>query len=197
MRSLMERLVAALLLVVLSPGLAVIGGIIRIESRGPALFRQERVGRSGQTFKIVKFRTMISESTGNQLAVTSADDRRITRVGKYLRSSKLDEIPQFINIVKGEMAFVGPRPEVSKYAQMWSSSQREQILSILPGVTDPASVRFRREAEILAGQADPEAYYVQHILPKKAEIYVCYAQSKSFRGDLRIVLATIRSVVTQ
>lgn len=182
-------------LVLLSPLLGLISAAARLDSAGPVIYRQQRLGRNGVPFEILKFRTMRPSSTGP--SVTAADDPRITRVGKILRSTKLDELPQLWNILRGDMSLVGPRPEVEMFAAHWTDEQRRIILSIRPGLTDPASLEFRREAEILASHENPETHYVEHILPAKAEIYTSYVAQRSLSGDARIIARTMGSVVTR
>lgn len=197
MTRLFDLTIGALALALISPVLILVAVLVRLDSQGPAFFRQRRVGKYGVEFEILKFRSMRQHGPsepGGRL-VTAADDDRITRIGKILRSTKLDELPQLINVVTGDMALVGPRPEVPKYVDHWTAEQREVILAVRPGITDPASIEFRREAEVLASQEDPESYYISQILPTKAKIYVEYVRTKSFRGDLRILLRTTRSVL--
>lgn len=181
-------------LVGLSPLLLAIAVLVRLDSPGRAIFRQERIGLHGRTFQILKFRSMRAESPSR--LVTTSRDPRITRAGRILRSTKLDEVPQLWNIVRGEMSFVGPRPEVERFAKLWTPEQWSTILSIRPGLTDPTSLLFRREEHELAKQPDPERYYIEEILPRKAEMYVHYAQNHSFMGDLGVLARTARAVVT-
>lgn len=180
-------------LIALSPALLVIAVAVRLDSSGPAVFRQTRIGRHGRPFQILKFRSMRASQGGS--AVTSAGDTRITRVGGVLRSTKLDELPQLWNVLRGEMSLVGPRPEVPHYVDLWTPEQRDAILSVRPGLTDPASLRFRREEDLLAAQSDPETYYAEHVLPLKASMYAEYTRQQTFTGDLRILARTVRSVV--
>lgn len=190
--------IAGVATVMLSPLLLVVAVLVRIDSRGPVLFRQQRVGKGGAPFEILKFRTMADRSEltpGPQ--VTTANDPRITRVGRLLRSAKLDELPQLFNVLRGDMCLVGPRPEVPHYAAFWTDEQRATILSIRPGITDPASLAFRRESELLAKQSDPEGYYVAVLLPRKAEMYVRYVRERSLWVDLRILMLTVRAVVVR
>jgi lipopolysaccharide/colanic/teichoic acid biosynthesis glycosyltransferase len=129
-------------------------------------------------------------------ALTVGDDPRITRVGRWLRSTKLDELPQLWNVVRGDMSLVGPRPEVPQYVALWSPEDREVILSVRPGITDPASIEFRREAEALADVSDPESYYVEVVLPRKVALYRDYVSERTLRKDLAILVHTARTVVT-
>ncbi len=180
-------------LAVLCPLMVLITMLVRLESRGGALFRQTRVGRDGVEFELLKFRSMRLGPSG--LAVTAADDGRITRVGRVLRSTKLDELPQLINVLRGEMSMVGPRPELPRYVALWPENARRIVLSVRPGITDPASIRFRREAELLAQADDPERYYVDVLIPEKVSLYVEYVQSRSLLGDLRLMASTLRATV--
>lgn len=180
-------------LVLTSPVLAASAIAVRLDSPGPVFFRQERIGRGGRVFRIHKFRTMAQGADG--LAVSTSSDARITRVGKVLRKSKIDELPQLIDVVRGEMSLVGPRPEVAKYVAQWSEDARDVILSVRPGITDPASVAMRNESEILESQSDPENFYVSELLPLKTKMYVDYVQSQTLFGDLKVILATFRTVV--
>jgi lipopolysaccharide/colanic/teichoic acid biosynthesis glycosyltransferase len=187
-----DVVIAGLALVVTSPVFAVIAIAIKIDSRGPVLFRQTRVGRHGHPFVILKFRSMTTSTDGP--VVTVAGDSRVTRVGRFLRVSKLDELPQLWNVVRGDMSLVGPRPEMEQYVALWTPAQKDSILSVRPGITDPASVEFRHESQMLAGYSDPEQAYRDIILPKKAEAYVQYVSTRSWLGDLRLIIATLRAI---
>lgn len=179
-------------LAVAAPVLAAAAVAVRMTSPGPVFFRQERVGWHGEIFKIHKFRTM---RVGGGSFVSTTGDPRITRVGSVLRSTKLDELPQLLDVLAGDMSLVGPRPEVPRYVALWSPEDRETILSARPGITDPASIALRNEADRLGEQADPEAYYEQVLLPEKCAMYVDYVRTRSFRGDLAILLGTVRAVL--
>ncbi|WP_281507768.1 sugar transferase [Brachybacterium sp. Marseille-Q7125] len=159
----------------------------------PVLFRQERVGKGGRPFTILKFRSMRNDQAGIQ--VSSDRDPRITRVGAVLRKTKIDELPQLVNVLRGEMSIVGPRPEVPRYVAQWPTELRPLILSVRPGITDPASIAFRHESEILAGSEDPETTYVKEILPQKAQMYAQYVRTQNLREDLSIVCETVKAVV--
>lgn len=181
-------------LVLLSPLMAVVAILIKRDSEGPVLFTQERVGRDHVPFTLYKFRTMrIGRVSGP--AVTAAGDPRVTRVGAKLRATKLDELPQLVNVVKGDMALAGPRPEVAAYVACWSDEQRTQILSVRPGITDPVTVNLRREEDLLSSVADAEEYYRNVLLPQKASSYVEYVRSRTAWGDVRLMLRTLRAVV--
>ncbi len=175
------------------PVLGVIAAAIAAESPGGILFRQERVGRQGRTFRIHKFRTMRADHDGSLVSISG--DARVTRVGRMLRKTKLDELPQLWDVVVGDMSLVGPRPEVPVYVAQWPARLREEILSVRPGVTDPGSIAFRNEADELAVADDPERHYVVSILPRKAALYAAYVRERTFAGDLRILADTAVAVL--
>lgn len=189
MKRVLDFVASGIGLIVLSPVLVVLGVVIRATDRGPAFFRQVRVGRGDTRFEILKFRTMRTDGVGPP--ITGHADPRITRVGKFLRNSKLDELPQLINVLRGDMSLVGPRPEVPELAKYWAEDQAAIILSVRPGITDPASIRFRNESSELAGQEDPQAHYIETILPAKAAMYVEYVQGRTLLGDIGLILKTI------
>ncbi|MDR6864147.1 sugar transferase [Phycicoccus sp. 3266] len=184
--------VAGLVLLLLWPVMVLLAVLIRATSPGPAFFRQERVGLHGELFRIHKFRTLRTGPAGTMISPTG--DPRITRVGAVLRRTKLDELPQLLDVLAGTMSLVGPRPEVPAYAALWPAEYRDVILSVRPGITDPASVAFRDEPERLAAVADPEAYYVSVLLPEKARMYAEYVRGQSFLGDLVVLGRTARAV---
>lgn len=179
--------------IILLPALAVIAAAIRLTSPGPALFHQERVGRNGIPFDILKFRTMVARAEEQGLKITVGRDPRVTPLGEFLRRFKLDELPQILNILKGEMSFVGPRPEVPQYVALYTPAQR-RVLSIKPGVTDLASIKFRRESELLGQSADPEKTYIEEIMPQKLAINLEYVDKASLSYDLRLIWMTLREV---
>jgi lipopolysaccharide/colanic/teichoic acid biosynthesis glycosyltransferase len=185
---------AAVALILLAPLLLLVAAAIKLDSRGPVLFQQERMGRRGRTFRIHKFRTM-RDAPG--AAVTADSDTRITRVGRVLRASKLDELPQLYDVLVGTMSLVGPRPEVTRYVERWPRSARYRILSVRPGITDPASIAYRNESAELALAPDPETFYVTVVLPRKVEMYLRYVETRTFLGDLRILAHTFRAVLTR
>lgn len=168
--------------------------LIKIDSKGPVFFKQKRAGKNGVLFDILKFRTMSSNPEAEKKEFEPGEKKRITNIGAILRKTKLDEIPQIINVLKGEMSIVGPRPEVKKYIDLYPEKW-EKILSIPPGITDPASVEFRNEEEILSAADDPELEYKNKILPKKLELYEKYLAEISFTKDLIIILKTIACVL--
>lgn len=181
-------------LAVLSPLFAALALLVRLTSAGPILYVQERVGKNGKVFKILKFRSMFVGSDRDGLLITRAGDRRITPVGRILRASKLDEIPQLWNVLAGQMSLVGPRPEVAHYVACYSPDERE-VLAIRPGITDPASIEYREEESLLATQPDPDRYYREVILPRKIELNRAYLKQISFARDLNLLLGTVSVVL--
>jgi lipopolysaccharide/colanic/teichoic acid biosynthesis glycosyltransferase len=180
-------------LLLTSPVMLIAAIAVKVDSSGPVFFRQERVGQNGRTFRVLKFRSMVSHDPGP--AVTTATDPRVTRAGKWLRASKIDELPQLVNVLVGDMSLVGPRPEVPKYVELWGLVAQSEILAIRPGITDPASIAFRREAELLAGVDDPERLYREEILPAKVKMYRDYVATRTRLGDLRILGQTLKTVL--
>jgi lipopolysaccharide/colanic/teichoic acid biosynthesis glycosyltransferase len=180
--------VAALIgLLVFGLPMLAVAAWIRLDSPGPVFFRQERVGRHGRRFRIHKFRTMAvdAEQRGPQLTVGA--DARVTRVGRVLRANRLDELPQFLDVLAGDMSLVGPRPDVPRYVDRWPADLRERVLSVRPGITDPASLAFRDEATLLAQAADPEREYMDVILPRKLALAADYADHASLWTDLAVI----------
>lgn len=191
-----DVVVSAAALVLTSPVLAATTLAVRLDSPGPVLFRQVRVGRHGRPFTILKFRTMrVAEPGAAGANVSASGDPRVTRVGRVLRASKLDELPQLVNVLRGEMSLVGPRPEVPEYARLWTPAQREIILSVRPGLTDEVSISGIDEAAELARAADPETYYVEVVFPRKAAQYVQEVHTATWRSDLVVLGRTALAVV--
>ena len=186
-----DLLLAGFGLVLLSPLLLVIALAIRLDSGGPVLYRQERVGRHGVPFRIHKFRTMRHDPLHGGPQITVGDDARITRVGAFLRRSKLDELPQLIDVLRGRMSIVGPRPEVPRYVALYPAELREQVLSVRPGITDLASIEFRDEAALLERASDPEREYVQVVVPRKLALAALYVRTRTLRGDAILVWRTL------
>ncbi|MBV8502061.1 MAG: sugar transferase [Paucibacter sp.] len=180
-------------LLLLSPLLLALALWVKLDSPGPVFFRQERVGRHGRPFWIHKFRTMGAGSPG--LQITVGQDARITRAGAVLRGAKLDELPQLWDVLRGAMSLVGPRPEVPRYVALYPAELRELVLSVRPGITDPASLAFRDESERLAKAADPEREYVEVVMPAKLAMAADYARHASFASDLRLILGTLRQLI--
>ena len=177
-------------LLLLSPVILCIAVWVKCDSKGPIFYRQVRVGKDGREFKLLKFRSMRMGADRAGLLTLGDRDPRITRSGFWLRKTKLDELPQLFNVLVGDMSLVGPRPEVPKYVALYTPEQRE-ILSVRPGITDAASVEMRNEAELLAQQADPEAYYVNVQIPLKIKLAKEYIAQQSFLSDLKLIVRTI------
>lgn len=165
---------------------------IKCDSRGPVFFKQKRVGLNGKLFDLIKFRTMKCHMTG--LKITSADDPRVTRVGKYLRKWKIDEIPQLINTIKGDMSLVGPRPEVPDYIQFYDTEQLK-VLSVRPGITDLASIKYRNESLLFKEVENVNEYYVNNIMPDKIKLNLEYVNGRSLFSDISLILKTIKTIV--
>lgn len=178
-------------LIIFSPLFFIISILIKLDSQGPVFYRGERIGQFGKRFRIFKFRTMVKDAEKLGGPSTPADDPRLTKFGKFLRKYKLDELPQLINVLKGEMSLVGPRPEVKMYVEMLKLEEREKILSVKPGMVDLASLWNFHEEEILKGSPDPEKVYMEKIRPKKIELQLEYIKNRSFLLDLNIIVKTI------
>ena len=196
-KRLFDVLASGLGLLLLAPVLLAMAIAIKLDSPGPVFFRQVRVGRHGVEFRIRKFRTMVhwdttAEAATAQLTVGAAP--RITRVGALLRRTKLDELAQLIDVFAGRMSLVGPRPEVPRYVALYPAVLRDKVQSVRPGITDPASLAFRDESARLARAADPEREYVEVVMPAKLQLSARYVDDASFRGDLRLIAATLRAL---
>ena len=189
-----DAIAAGLGLLFLFPVFIVIAVLIKIEDGGSVFFRQERVGQNWKTFRIYKFRTMVENAEKLGAQVTTGDDPRITRIGRFLRKYKLDELPQLINVVKGEMSLVGPRPEVPRYAKLFKQDY-DEILKVKPGITDFASIEYKDENELLRGVSDPEKVYVNKILPEKIRYYKKYIEKISFLTDFALIIRTLWRIV--
>jgi lipopolysaccharide/colanic/teichoic acid biosynthesis glycosyltransferase len=192
-KRLFDFILATIGLILLSPVLIALGLLIRLTSSGPVLFRQTRVGRFGKEFKINKFRSMIQGAPQLGAAITVGDDFRITALGRFMRKTKLDELPQLWNIFLGEMSFVGPRPEVPLYVKAYSESKR-RVLDLVPGVTDPASLALYNESEILATQKNPETFYARVLVPEKVRINLEYANRANMFTDLQVIVMTVLKI---
>jgi len=167
---------------------------IKLDSPGPVFFRHVRVGRFGEPFRIFKFRTMRAEGEATGKQITVRDDIRITRAGRFLRRYKLDELPQLLNVVRGEMSLVGPRPEVLCYVTLYPEGVREKVLSVPPGITDYASIEYMDENALLADADDPETVYIERVMPAKLRNYERYVAERSIGMDLKIILATLKAI---
>jgi lipopolysaccharide/colanic/teichoic acid biosynthesis glycosyltransferase len=188
-KRLFDVLGAALALVLLAPLLAALALWVRLDSSGPAIYRQPRVGRHGRVFRIHKLRTMRPDAGGAPLTV--GDDPRVTRAGRWLRRTRLDELPQLIDVLAGDMSLVGPRPDVPRYMDQVAPALRERVLRVRPGVTDPVALAHLDESARLAGAADPEREYVTHILPAKLQAAADYAERATVWTDLQVLGCTV------
>jgi lipopolysaccharide/colanic/teichoic acid biosynthesis glycosyltransferase len=182
-------------LLLLAPILLVLAVWIKLDSSGPVFFRQERVGRGGVVFRIHKFRTMVTDAERLGLQITVGADARVTRVGQWLRKYKLDELPQLLDVWLGHMSLVGPRPEVPRYVACYPANVRDVILSVRPGITDRASIEFKDENEILGRASDPDQAYINEVLPIKLKYYVEYVHTRSFLGDIYLILRTLMALI--
>jgi lipopolysaccharide/colanic/teichoic acid biosynthesis glycosyltransferase len=185
-----DVLISAIGCVLLSPLLLAVALLVRLTSPGTALFRQERIGRRFCPFVMYKFRSMVADAPQRGAAITAGDDPRITPVGRWLRKTKLDELPQLFNVLRGDMSLVGPRPEMRKYVEMFREDY-EVVLQVRPGLTDLASIDYRDEATILGRAEDPETEYVARVLPEKIALAKKYVAQRSFFFDLGIILKTL------
>ena len=186
---------AAVTLLLLAPLIVAVALWVRLDSPGPVFFRQQRVGRGGQLFGIYKFRTMHPGADIKGPELTVGGDGRITRAGVWLRRSKADELPQFFNVLRGDMSVVGPRPEVPRYVAQYPAHVRSVVLSVRPGITDLASIAFRNESDVLARSPDPEKTYLEQILPAKLRWAQQYVRTRSIWLDLRIIGWTVLAVL--
>lgn len=194
-KRLFDLIASGIGLLVLAPVFLLIALAIKLESRGPVFFRQERVGRFGKTFRIHKFRTMVTDADRLGPLITVGADARVTQVGAVLRRYKLDELAQLIDVFVGDMSLVGPRPEVHRYMAYYPAAEREIILSVKPGITDRASIEYKDENEILGKAKDPHQAYVDEVLPVKIRYYIDYVNSRSFLGDVKIIFKTIFAII--
>ena len=181
-------------LIIVSPILGVITILIKISSPGPVFYRGTRIGRAGKSFKIFKLRTMVENAEALGGPSTASDDPRLTKIGKFLKKYQLDELPQLINVLEGEMSLVGPRPEVKMYVDMMADEERKTILSTKPGMTDLASLWNFHESDVLKGSSDPEKIYQEKIRPEKIRLQLEYVKKRSFLLDLKIILKTIAKI---
>ncbi|HET8871350.1 MAG TPA: sugar transferase [Aquabacterium sp.] len=194
-KRLFDVLMSTLGLLVLAPCLMLIALAIKLDSSGPVFFRQERVGRYGKPFRIHKFRTMRHDPAGRGLQITVGADQRITRVGAVLRQTKLDELPQLIDVWVGSMSLVGPRPEVPRYVAHYPEDLKRKILSVRPGITDIASIEYRDESAVLARARDPEQAYVTEVMPHKLALAASYVDQASVWLDIKLIIRTIWAIV--
>ena len=194
MKRLFDILASGFGLLVLSPLFLILAVWIPLDSQGPVFYRQTRVGRGGRDFRIFKFRTMRVGADKGSLVTIGGRDPRVTRVGAFLRRLKLDELPQLLTVLIGDMSLVGPRPEVRKYVDLYTPEQLH-VLDVRPGMTDAASIKYRNESELLGQVEDPEDYYIHVVMPDKLAINLDYVRNHSFWGDIRLIFKTIWKVV--
>lgn len=193
MTRIFDILLATLGLVILSPLLIFVYVAIVLESRGGGFYRQERTGRYGKPFRLIKFRSMYVNADKHGLITVGGHDNRITRVGYYIRKYKIDELPQLINVVKGDMSIVGPRPEVKKYTDLYTEEQRK-ILDIRPGITDYASIKYVDENEILGTSDNPERTYIEQIMPDKIKLNMIYISQNGIKEYFKIIFLTLTNI---
>ena len=194
MKRLFDLFFSAIGLILILPFFAIVAIFIKFDSPGPVFFRHERVGKDFKPFKLYKFRSMSANAPEKGPLITVGGDSRVTRVGRLLRKTKLDELPQLINVLKGDMSLVGPRPEVPKYVEMFRDEYRD-ILQVRPGITDYATIEFRDEEAVLKGYKNPEEGYVRDVLPRKMELYKKYLKNKGLMTDIGLVFRTLWEIV--
>ncbi|BCO30375.1 glycosyl transferase [Thiohalobacter sp. COW1] len=194
-KRLLDLLASYLGIIVLLPVFMLVAILIKCDSAGPIFYRQRRIGLHGKEFFIYKFRTMVNDADKYGASITVDGDARITNVGRVLRKTKLDELPQLLNIIRGDMSLVGPRPEVPEYISLYPKESRDLVLSVRPGITDMASIAFSDENAFLARYDNPHQAYIDIVLPKKVEYYESYVRNRTMLLDLKIVLLTLLKVV--
>ncbi len=195
MKRLFDIVFSSIGLILTAPILLIIAILIKLDSKGPVFYKQVRVGKHDKDFKIFKFRTMHVDSDRLGLLTVGDRDPRVTKVGYTLRKYKLDELPQLINVFLGNMSFVGPRPEVRKYVDMYSESDKE-ILNVKPGITDYASIKYRDEAEVMKASDNPEETYINDIMPEKIKLNKVYIENYSLVTDIKIILLTFKAILS-
>ena len=191
-KRLVDLLIASGALLLLTPLFLMLALWIKLDSPGPVFFRQERVGRHGRLFRIHKFRTMRVEQPQDASQITVGADPRVTRAGDLLRRTKLDELPQLLDVLWGDMSLVGPRPEVPRYVALYPDASRKKILSVRPGITDAASIEFRQESDLLALASDPQREYVQVVMPAKLKLAEAYVDQACLALDFKIMWLTLK-----
>lgn len=196
MKRIFDIIASGMGLLILSPILIVVAIWIKLDSPGPVFYRQVRVGRNNKDFQIFKFRSMRVGSDKGSLVTIGGRDPRITRSGYVIRKFKIDELPQLINVFIGDMSLVGPRPEVRHYVNYWTSEQMH-VLDVRPGITDPASIRFRNENELLEKAENPEKYYIEVVMQEKIKLYLEYVEKHNFFYDIKLILQTFWVIVTE
>lgn len=196
MKRLFDIVASGLGLLFLSPIFIIVAIWIKIDSEGPVFFRQLRVGRNNKDFRIYKFRSMrVGSDKGSQVTV-GGHDPRITKSGYFIRKTKIDELPQLINVFIGDMSLVGPRPEVRHYVNYWTPEQMH-VLDVRPGITDPASIRYRNENELLEKAEDPEKYYIEVIMQDKIKLYLDYVEKHGFWYDIKLIFQTFKAIIKE
>ena len=196
MKRLFDIVASGLGLLFLSPIFLVLAIWIKIDSKGPVFYRQVRVGLNNKDFKIFKFRSMRVGADKGSLVTIGGRDPRVTRSGYFIRKFKFDELPQLINVFLGDMSLVGPRPEVRHYVNYWTPEQM-RVLSVQPGITDPASIKFRNENELMEKAEDPEVYYINVIMQEKIKLYLEYVDNHSFWGDIMLIFKTFWTIAKE
>lgn len=194
MKRLLDIIICFIASLLLAPVWIILPLLIVIDSTGNPFYVQKRVGKDNKDFNLLKFRTMYAGTDKKSLLTVGDNDRRITRIGYFLRKYKLDELPQLFNIIKGDMSIVGPRPEVRKYVQLYNEHQRN-VLKVRPGLTDYASIEYIAESELLAQSDDPEYTYIQDIMPKKIELNLKYIENQSLRLDFELIIKTLLKII--
>ncbi len=182
-------------MLLLAPLFLFVGLWVKFDSHGPVFFRQERIGRLGKSFLIFKFRTMCLDAETKGRQITVGADPRITTSGRFLRKTKLDELPQLLNVIKGEMSLVGPRPEVPRYVALYPAELRDLVLSVPPGITDYASIEYKDESTILGRAADPDRAYIEEVMPVKLKYYQRYVAERSLWVDFKLIMKTFKAIV--
>ena len=196
MKRVFDIIASGLGLIVLSPLFLILAIWIKLDSKGPVFYRQVRVGQYNKDFRIFKFRSMKIGSDKGSLVTIGGHDPRITRSGYFIRKYKFDELPQLINVFIGDMSLVGPRPEVRHYVDYWTSEQMH-VLDVRPGITDPASIKFRNENELMEQADDPERFYIDVIMQEKLKLYLEYVNNHSFLGDIGLIFKTFWVIVSE
>ena len=194
MTRILDVIIAAISLVILPPLIILIAIWVKLDSRGPVFYRQTRVGKAGKDFTLYKFRTLVLDSDKKGLLTIGGKDNRITKAGLFLRKYKIDELPQIVNVLVGDMSFVGPRPEVRKYVQLYTEDQKK-VLSVPPGITDMASIIYYNENDLLANAEDPEEVYIRKILPDKIRLNMYYIEDPSVTNYFKITWKTIEHIL--
>ena len=191
-----DIIISILFIIFFLPLFFIIAFFIKVAMPGPIFFVQKRIGKSALSFSLIKFRSMLVATGKNGGSFDAGDTSRITLVGKFIRKTKLDELPQLINVIKGDMSIVGPRPEVKQWIEVYPEKWKI-VHSVKPGITDSASIEFRNEEEILAQSKDPITTYREVILPRKLDLYIDYVNNQSFIGDIKIIINTIKAVIVK